>query len=303
MRARGRLLPQTRSTKPKIGAVSSTTGTLIAAGKRYSRRGRWVLDGVDLVVQPGERLIVRGHNGSGKTTLLRAIAGVTPLSRGAAIPARRVAYVPERAPAGLRLPSREYLGHMGRVRGMDRAMARRRGSEILERLRLEPDLDESLDSLSKGNRQKVLLAQAFLAPVDSIVLDEPFGGLDAQAVGVLEALLDEAQDAGSALVISEHRPDVVTRQSLVLRIADGRIEPVTEAVSAPRLREVAEVTLSGPPGGVAETLRTRPEVIEIAREEGSTAVLLVRPDGVDALLRAVLDAGWSVVSIVRRPDR
>jgi ABC-2 type transport system ATP-binding protein len=296
------MLHQTRSTKSKIGAVSSTTGALIAAGKRYSRRGRWVLDGVDLVVRPGERLIVRGDNGSGKTTLLRAIAGVTPLSRGAAIPARRVAYVPERAPAGLRLSSREYLGHMGKVRGMDRVTALRRGSEILERLRLEPDLEASLDSLSKGNRQKVLLAQAFLAPVDSIVLDEPFGGLDSGAIGVLEDLLVEAQDAGSALVISEHRPDVVTPQSRVLRIADGRIEPVAESVPAHRLREVAEVTLTGPPGGEAETLRTRPEVVEIAREEESTSVLLVRPDGVDALLRAVLDAGWSVISIVRRQD-
>jgi len=299
----GGLLRQTAATKPKIGAVSSTTGALIAAGKRYSRRGRWVLDGVDLEVRSGERLIVRGDNGSGKTTLLRAIAGVTPLSRGAAVPARSVAYVPERAPAHLRLSSREYLGHMGRVRGMDKATARRRGSEILERLRLEPDLDASLDSLSKGNRQKVLLAQAFLAPADSIVLDEPFGGLDAGASGVLGSLLDEAQDAGSALVISEHRLDVVTPKSRVLRIADGRIEPVTDAVSAPGLREVAEVTLMAPLGGGAATLRSRPEVIEIAREDGPTAVVLVRPDGVDALLGAVLDAGWSVISIVRRQDR
>ncbi len=206
--------------------MRSTSGALIAASKKYSRRGRWILDSVDLQVESGERLIVRGDNGSGKTTLLRAIAGVIPLSRGRAIPARTVAYVPERAPAHLRLSSREYLACMGTLRGVGKDMARQRGSEILGRLALEPDADASLDSLSKGNRQKVLLAQAFLAPVDAIILDEPFSGLDARAATVLKELLFEAQETGSSLVMSEHRPDVVTSRSRVLRIAAGRVEPV-----------------------------------------------------------------------------
>jgi len=290
------------STRPKIGAVRSTSGALIGASKKYSRRGRWILDNVDLEVGPGERVIVRGDNGSGKTTLLRAIAGVVPLSRGRAIPAHTVAYVPERAPARLRFSSREYVTRMGTLRGMKKDMARRRSSEILERLALEPDVDASLDSLSKGNRQKVLLAQAFLAPAEAIILDEPFGGLDARATVVLKELLVEAQVSGSSVVMSEHRPDLVTSRSRVLRIAGGRVEPVPEAASVPRLREVAEVTLMAPSGSGSEALGTHSEVIEISMVDGRTAVVLVHPDGVDRLLRAVLDAGWSVISIVRRQD-
>ena len=79
---------------------------------------------------------------------------------------------------------------MGRIRGLGRPAVERRSGDLLERLGLLPDPYVAIDSLSKGNKQKVVIAQAFLAPVGLVVLDEPHSGLDAQARHVLDDLIE-----------------------------------------------------------------------------------------------------------------
>jgi ABC-type multidrug transport system ATPase subunit len=112
---------------------------------------------------------------------MRIAAGVTSPSGGTTSIPRRLGYVPERQAASGKFTGDEYLAHMGRIRGFDPASVQKRGGELLERLNLRPDPHAQWERLSKGNRQKVIIAQAFLGDFDGIVLDEPFSGLDGEA--------------------------------------------------------------------------------------------------------------------------
>ena len=161
--------------------------------KRFSRRGRWVLNGINLELEPGSKTVVIGGNGSGKSTLLRIGAGVSRPTGGTVTLPKRIGYVPERLAARTKFSGVEYLAHMGRIKGLERLEVHARSHELVQRLGLFPGPNEPIDSLSKGNRQKVVLAQAFLGPVGLLVLDEPFSGLDPTAHAALGELTEEAQ--------------------------------------------------------------------------------------------------------------
>jgi ABC-2 type transport system ATP-binding protein len=169
--------------------------------KQYGR-GRAVLSGVDLTLPPGESVAVLGPNGSGKSTLLRIIAGVTRPSGGtiADVPAV-IGYVPDRFPASDALSSLAYLTHIGRIRGL-RTPAR--ALALLDQLALAGGIRTPIRALSKGNAQKVALAQALLVPPDLLVLDEPWSGLDTAAHQVLAALLRDVLADGGTVVYTDH---------------------------------------------------------------------------------------------------
>ena len=163
-------------------------------GKRYGR-GPWVLRDVDLTFDPGELTVLTGGNGSGKSTLLRIIAGVTSPS-GGRVKGRpaSVGYLPERFPAGLRLSTTAYLRHLTAIRG-------RTGADVLGELGFHGDPDAPISTLSKGNTQKVAIAQAFLAK-DLLVLDEPWTGLDTGASAVLGELIAASE---ATVLVTDHR--------------------------------------------------------------------------------------------------
>ncbi|MEU3350652.1 ATP-binding cassette domain-containing protein [Streptomyces sp. NPDC037389] len=147
---------------------------LDSVGVRYTRRGPRVLDGITLDLASGTVTAVVGGNGPGKSTLLKVAAGLRRPGSGS-VHGRpdRIGYVPERLPAGMRLSARSYLLHMGRVQGLRTAGADRRGGELLDRLGIEGDIDAPISTLSKGNAQKVALAQAMLGGRRLLILDEP----------------------------------------------------------------------------------------------------------------------------------
>lgn len=168
-----------------------------------------MLRGIDLELQPGSRTVIVGGNGSGKSTLLRIGAGVSWPTDGTVLLPDRIGYVPERLAARTKFTGTEYLAHMGRIKGLDPRAVNTRSRELLQRHDLQPGPNEPIESLSKGNRQKLVLAQAFLRPVELLVLDEPFTGLDPIAHAALGELTNEAQSGGTAVLVSSHhaRPD------------------------------------------------------------------------------------------------
>ena len=172
--------------------------------KRYGRSSP-VLSGVDLTLKPGESVAVLGSNGSGKSTLLRMIAGVTRPSSGTitGVPAV-IGYVPDRFPASDALSSLAYLTHIGRIRGLGSAASAAQARLLLSRLELAGGLRTPIRALSKGNAQKVALAQALMVPPDMLVLDEPWSGLDTTAHGILASLLHEVLTEGGAVVYADH---------------------------------------------------------------------------------------------------
>jgi ABC-type Mn2+/Zn2+ transport system ATPase subunit len=269
--------------------------------KRFGRRGQWILDGADLAVPPGLLTVVAGGNGSGKSTLLRLLAGAGRPTAGVVRnrPAA-VAYVPERLPGRGPMTPREYLTHLGRVRRLPASVVRERSAMLLDRLGLVPGPDVPITELSKGNAQKVALAQAFLAPVGLLVLDEPHTGLDEPARQALGGMLWEARGSGVAVLISAHDYREVPGADAVHLLTDGRVRPVTVDPTPPAPPE--------PPGEPAElclVLRAIGESASLADLAGDSRVTvlddrlpecrLVVPVGhADQVLLRALAAGWSL---------
>jgi ABC-type multidrug transport system ATPase subunit len=268
--------------------------------KRYSRRGSWVLKGIDLELQPGSRTVIVGGNGSGKSTLLRIGAGVSWPNDGVVTLPDRIGYVPERLAARTRFTGAEYLTHMGRIKGLAAEVINARSRELFQRFDLQPGPDEPMDSLSKGNRQKLVLAQALLGPVGLLVLDEPFSGLDPVAHAALRELTNEAQSSGTAVLVSSHHSFPEQAGLRQLRIQDGRLAEIgrdaTEVATDAGVMEVA--LLATDRASDRQRVAAIPGVWH-ARLEQSQGRLVFLTDRlwIDGVLMEVIAQGWSVRSV------
>jgi ABC-2 type transport system ATP-binding protein len=259
--------------------------------KRYSRSGAWVLGGVDLTIQAGSGHVVVGSNGSGKSTLLRLVAGITRPTKGEVSGgAVSIAYAPERLAGNIRMSARVYLSHMAALRRVDADVARDRVDELDRRFGLLPGLDAPVRSLSKGNSQKVALMQAFVAPVQLLLLDEPYGGLDVQARDALSELIAGRIDAGAAVMLSSHIPLDLHANLRVLLLHDGLLREDDARVGG---RPVLIRIVRAVPGADLDSVRAAPGVVAV-REESDETHLTVEPAHSDAVLRIILARGWSV---------
>jgi ABC-type Mn2+/Zn2+ transport system ATPase subunit len=305
-------------------AAENTVGRMIAlhgVSKRYG--GRTVLSGVDLALPAGGTVVVAGANGSGKSTLLRMIAGIARPTSGrvSGIPLR-VGYLSEGfAPPPL-MRADVYLRHMGRISGLDAPTARRRAAELTELLDIRPGAHERLGRLSTGNRQKVGIAQVFLAENALMVLDEPTTGLEEPAWALLDMLVQERVAGGALVLRSEHDPALVRSAALVLRVADGRasLGPGPDADADADVDAVADVDAatevhggSADAGGALYSIRVRragspmgsasfgagfPMAVVVERRPDGLTVLVGEPER-DGLLLHLLQSGWSVDEVRR----
>lgn len=177
---------------------------LDGVGKRYGVRRPWVISDVSLEIGPGSLIRLAGRNGSGKSTLARMIAGVTEPSRGKVTGRPVTGYVPERFPPVLPFTAREYLRHMGRLRGLAGPGLEDRINRWLDRLGGGELADGHFRAMSKGSVQKVAVAQALLPERGLLVLDEAWTGLDAEAQDALDAVVTERLAAGGSVIFIDH---------------------------------------------------------------------------------------------------
>ena len=188
-----------------------------------------------------------GPNGAGKTTtirllldLIRPTAAACACSEPIRAPARRHAAGSATCPAtcgctsGSRAArSSSYFAGLRGLHGLGRA------EELAERFDVE--LDRPLKTLSKGNRQKVGIVQAFMHDPELLILDEPTSGLDPLVQQLVYALLDETRTAGRTVLISSHvLPEVQRVADRVALLRDGRLvlEDTVDALRAHALVRV-----------------------------------------------------------------
>ncbi|WP_276354132.1 ABC transporter ATP-binding protein [Cohnella caldifontis] len=181
----------------------------------YSRR-KPVLHGVSLEVRAGEIVGLIGLNGAGKSTLIRHVLGLmTPHSGEVSVMGVRLeedrdryrqscAYVPEHPMLFPHLTVREHLRFSASAYGMDKEAAERRTAELASAFRMSEALDALPDTLSKGMKQKTMLMGALLVAPPLLIIDEPLLGLDPLAIRGLLGALEEARDAGCAILLSSH---------------------------------------------------------------------------------------------------
>ncbi|MCP8998282.1 ABC transporter ATP-binding protein [Pseudarthrobacter sp. RMG13] len=203
-----------------------------------------VLHGVDFSVEAGSVFGVIGPNGAGKTTTMRClldiirptsgevrVLGKDPRAGGPEL-RRRIGYLPGELFLEGRVTGRTLLAHYQAISG---PVAPGRIDGLAERLGL--DLDRHTRKLSKGNKQKLGLVQAFMHDPELLVLDEPTSGLDPLVQQEFHAMMREAQHNGQTIFLSSHvLSEVQQTADTVAILRDGRIIAV-ESVSG--LREGA----------------------------------------------------------------
>ena len=252
------------------------------------------LDGLDLVVGPGEVHGFLGPNGSGKSTTIRAILGLMRTDGGTVSVHgldpwadsveihRRLAYVPGDVAIWPNLSGGEAIDTLLRMRGLDPKATDR--DALLERFDLDPT--KKGRAYSKGNRQKVALVAAFAAPVELLVLDEPTSGLDPLMERVFNECLAEHKADGTTVLLSSHILSEVERLAdRVTIIRQGRTVETGSLAALRHLRRNhvrAQIT-----GTLAPYL---PGVHDLQVVDGSVTCA-VDPDGLPGLLAALDAAG------------
>ena len=178
------------------------------------------VDGLDLDVSPGEVFGFVGSNGAGKTTTMRIALGTLLADAGEVLwnglpitfeIRRRVGYMPEERGLYGKMRIGEQLQYLAELHGASDADAAAAVSRWLERFGLADRIKDEVQKLSHGNQQRVQLAAALVFEPVMLVLDEPFAGLDPEAVDAMSDVLHERANSGIPVIFSSHQLDLVER--------------------------------------------------------------------------------------------
>jgi ABC-2 type transport system ATP-binding protein len=279
--------------------VTLDKGAALSVRGLSKRFGELVaLDGVALSVGEGEIVGLVGRNGAGKTTTMRAVMGILASDRGTVTwdgqpvgdRARlRFGYMPEERGLYPQMPLVDQVVYFARLHGLDPAAAVDSARRWLERLGLGERAGEKLIALSHGNQQRVQLVVALVHDPELLVLDEPFAGLDPEAVDSLSEVLFERAAAGTAVLFSSHQLELVERvcrRVVILEsgrvLATGTLAELRRELPAP-----LRIKVDGPDDWT-HGLRG----VSVAGSDADGVLLVVQP-GTDpqTILHAALAAG------------
>ncbi|MEO5745692.1 MAG: ATP-binding cassette domain-containing protein [Terracoccus sp.] len=267
------------------------------------------VDDVSFTVRGSELTGFVGGNGAGKTTTMRMIMGVLSISTGdvlwrgrpiTALDRRGFGYMPEERGLYPDQAVLDQLVYLGRLRGIGTAAAKASVTDHLERLGLAERAKDKVQTLSLGNQQRVQIIAALMGRPQALVLDEPFSGLDPQAVDSMADLLREHTSRGVPVLFSSHQLDLVERlcERLVV-LAKGK---VVAAGTADGLRTQTVVrhrlVLSGDAGWVRDA-----PGIHTVDVDGTTVLFEVLDPGADhRLLSEALRRGDVLEFAPQRPS-
>lgn len=180
---------------------------------KKSFAGKEVLHGINLETSSGSSTAFLGRNGAGKTTTIRILMDVFKADSGKILidgkPIDRkeikLGYLPEERGMYAKSGILDQLIYFGRIKGLDKKESHDNALELLEKVKLSDYKAKNLDTLSKGNQQKIQIIQTFINKPDIIILDEPFSGLDPVNSQILIDLIKEAVASGTLLIFSSHQ--------------------------------------------------------------------------------------------------
>ena len=184
---------------------------------RKSFSGNEVLHGISFSVESGKALGLLGRNGAGKTTTIRILMDVFKCDSGEIlidgkpfIPKNhQIGYLPEERGLYPKKKVTEQIIYLASLRGISKKEAKENTLKWLKRLGIEEYANRKLDTLSKGNQQKVQLAQTLVCNPEIIVLDEPFSGLDPVNAQILKDVVNELIQNNKIVIFSSHQMSYV----------------------------------------------------------------------------------------------
>jgi heme exporter protein A len=176
----------------------------VAADRVWKYFGDYpALRGASFEVTKGACVALLGRNGAGKTTLLRILGSLSKPSKGEVKILGRIGYLGHGIGVYDDLSALENLTLFGQLAGLDNP--KQAANEALERVGLTRVKEGLAREFSRGMRQRLAIARAFLHNPDLLLLDEPFTSLDDRAVAVLQQLLSDARARGSTIIMSTHQ--------------------------------------------------------------------------------------------------
>jgi ABC-2 type transport system ATP-binding protein len=275
------------------------------------------VDDVSFAVSRGEVLGFLGPNGAGKSTTMKMITGFLAPTSGTAVicgadivdapiaAKRHIGYLPEGAPAYPDMTPAGFLDFIAHIRGFRGEEARQRIAVAVERTQLHSVLHQPIETLSKGFKRRVGLAQALLHEPDILVLDEPTDGLDPNQKHEVRRLIT-ALAAEKAIVISTHlldEVDAICTRAIV--IAGGRVladGTPAELAARSRHHNAVRLALARDGGDAATALMRLPGVLAVEPvEDVEGSALMIFPRAGGSIIAEVTDlvraAGWSVAAL------
>jgi ABC-2 type transport system ATP-binding protein len=261
------------------------------------------VNGISFKVAKGEVLGFLGPNGAGKSTTMKMITGYLAPSAGTAtvcgfdvgrrpIDAKRhIGYLPEGAPLYVDMTPASFLSFCADVRGIGRAKRKAAIDRAVQLAQLQSVYNQPIDTLSKGFKRRVGLAQALLHDPDVLVLDEPTDGLDPNQKQDVRRIIREMR-AEKSIVISTHiLEEVEAICSRALVIAGGRIVAdgtPAELEAKSKWHNAVSLRLKSQPEGAAAALAALPGVagLRVLAKPGETIL--------ETVAGFVRDKGWGI---------
>lgn len=321
-----------------VGAASrsfkSMTDAMIVIDGLTKRFGPFTaVDAISFSVSRGEVLGFLGPNGAGKSTTMKMITGfLAPTSGSASIcghdavrdtlaAQRMLGYLPEGAPAYGDMTPLAFLRFIARIRRLSGSEADKAIARAVEATELKMVLEQPIDTLSKGFRRRVGLAQSILHNPPVLIMDEPTDGLDPNQKHEVRRLINDMA-ADKAIIISTHileEVDAICTRALIIDrgriVADGT---PAELMARSRYHNAVSLTIGEQlTVAAAEALKALPGIasIEVHPRGSETTLTLFSAAGngrdgisgevrlIDAVADLVRDKGWDVRSLYGEPGR
>lgn len=176
------------------------------------------VDDISLDLEQGKMLGFLGRNGAGKTTTFRMILGLSEPTEGTITYNHKkidktmynnIGYLPEERGLHAKMTVEDELKYLATLKGMSKPEINKQMDYWLERFDITENRKKKIDSLSKGNQQKIQLLASMIHQPELLILDEPFSGLDPVNVELLKEAVKDLNDWGSTIIYSSHRMEHV----------------------------------------------------------------------------------------------
>lgn len=274
------------------------------------------VDDISFEVDRGEVLGFLGPNGAGKSTTMKMISGFLAPDAGEVriggencvehpvATKKRIGYLPEGAPLYGDMPVHLFLRFIGEIRGFRGRDLEQKIKEVVDKVNLGGVIEQSIDTLSKGFKRRVGIAQAILHDPDILILDEPTDGLDPNQKHEMRHLIRQ-MSRQKAIILSTHILEevdaVCTRAIIVARgkiVADGK--PAELEAQSTRHNAVTLTVRESPADGIVNELSALDGVERVEFREGNEglSVFMVKPVSGSQIIEQVSATarrqGWMV---------
>jgi ABC-2 type transport system ATP-binding protein len=275
--------------------------------KHYGRLR--AVDQLSFEVGSGEVLGFLGPNGAGKSTTMKMLTGFLTPTAGTAVinghdiiddslAARRsIGYLPEGAPGYGEMTVRKFLEFIARARGFGSSLAPKKAAAAIERLNLNTVPEQPIETLSKGFKRRVGLAQAILHDPQVLILDEPTDGLDPNQKHEVRQLIRD-MSSEKIIVISTHvLEEVHALCNRAMIISDGRllVDDTPDGLIASSRYHNAVTLVVEQPERVASILSELPQARKVELKEGELTVFPAQGQSLfEVISDTVRENGWAV---------